>query len=82
MSQFEVTCALRCRTSKPTFLISLTKEVNPERLVARPQGIATKWYTLPKSKTMSKSEPKEPKERKETNRGREVVHWPNEKMIN
>ena len=42
-------------------------EVNPERLVARPKGIATKWYTLPKSKTMSKSEPKEPKERKEAN---------------
>ena len=33
--------------------------------MARPKGIATKWYTLPKSKTMSKSEPKEPKERKE-----------------
>ena len=52
---------------KANFLTSLTKEVNPEMLVARPKGIATKWYTLPKSKTLSKSEPKEPKERKKAN---------------
>ena len=69
---------------KANFLTSLTKEVNPERLVAKPKGIATNWYTMYKSKTLSKSEPKEPKERKEGYRGREVVHWPisREKMIN
>ena len=60
---------------KANFLTSLTKEVNPERLLARPKGIATNWYTLSKSKTLSKSEPKEPMERKEAYRGRERVHW-------
>ena len=54
---------------KANFLTSLTKEVNPERPVARPKGIATNWYTLPKNKNLSKNEPKEPKERKEAYRG-------------
>ena len=49
---------------KANFLTSLTKEVNPERLVAKAKAIATNWNTLPKSKTLSKNEPKEPKERK------------------
>ena len=61
---------------KANFLTSLTKEENPEGPVAKPKGIATKWYTLAKSKNLSKSEPKEPKERKEAYRGRGVVHWP------
>ena len=56
---------------KANFFTFLTKEVNPERPVARPKGIATNWYTLPKSKNLSKSEPNEPKERKEAYRERE-----------
>ena len=51
--------------------------------MVRPKGIAINWYTLPKSKNLSKSEPKEPKERKGEKRGQEVVHCPSrrEKMI-
>ena len=69
---------------KGKFITFLTKEVNAERRVARLKGIATNWYAFPKNKNLSKSEPNGPKERKEANRGREVVHWPTrrEKRIN
>ena len=72
MSQFCSDMYTEMPNLKANFLTPLTKGVNPKR---------PPWYTLPKSKNLSKSKPNEPKEErrhKEAKRSGPLANWKGE----
>ena len=59
MSQFHSNMCTEMPNLKSNYLTSLSKEVNPQRPVARPKVITIKLLHPAESKNMSKSEPNE-----------------------